>query len=144
MVKRKDVVVLRDKIANYAFIDKKDDNDKYRVSVELTKEDIYSLTEAVKAANLEEYLPLDVEEGDMLAPKTAFEPKIGYTNGAEIKDIYSGCKVHILVSPFEYTYKKKKGVSFGLQGVVKCGEGERLDGGIELSDYIDVESDLPF
>lgn len=137
-MKRKDVVVLKEKVANYAFINKQDSDEKYRVSVELEAADIEKLGAAVKEAGLEEYLPLDYEPGGMFTPKSSFEPSIAFGMRADFgSEIYSGCIIDVIVRPFEYTYKKRKGVSFGLLGVVKRDEGERLDGGINIAEYVD-------
>lgn len=137
-MKRKDVVVLKEKVANYAFINKQDSDEKYRVSVELEAADIEKLGAAVKEAGLEEHLPLDYEPGGMFTPKSSFEPSIAFGMRVDFgSEIYSGCIIDVLVRPFEYTYKKRKGVSFGLIGVVKRDEGERLDGGINIAEYVD-------
>lgn len=137
-MKRKDVVVLKEKVANYAFINKQDSDEKYRVSVELEAADIEKLGAAVKEAGLEEHLPLDYEPGDMFTPKSSFEPSIAFGMRVDFgSEIYSGCIIDVIVRPFEYTYKKRKGVSFGLIGVVKRDEGERLDGGINIAEYVD-------
>lgn len=138
IMKRKDIVVLYSVVANYAFINKPDADGKYRVSVELSWREIEALSAAVKEAGLEEYLPLNYEPGNMLTPKSSFEPAVAFDTSVEPgSDIYSGCVVDVLVRPFEYTYKRRKGVSFGLVGVVKRSDGERLDGGINLADYVD-------
>lgn len=137
-MKRKDVVVLKEKVANYAFINKQDSDEKYRVSVELEAADIEKLGAAVKEAGLEEHLPLDYEPGGMFTPKSSFEPSIAFGMRVDFgSEIYSGCIIDVIVRPFEYTYKKRKGVSFGLIGVVKRDEGERLDGGINIAEYVD-------
>lgn len=137
-MKRKDVVVLKEKVANYAFINKQDSDEKYRVSVELEAADIEKLGAAVKEAGLEEHLPLDYEPGGMFTPKSSFEPSIAFGMRVDFgSEIYSGCIIDVIVRPFEYTYKKRKGVSFGLLGVVKRDEGERLDGGINIAEYVD-------
>lgn len=137
-MKRKDVVVLTEKIANYVYINKPDADERYRVSVELEASDIEKLSAAVKEAGLEEHLPLDYEPGDMLTPKSSFEPSVAFDTSLDFgSDIYSGCVVDAVVRPFEYTYKKRKGVSFGLVGIVKRDDGERLDGGINIADYVD-------
>lgn len=137
-MKRKDVVVLKEKVANYAFINKQDSDEKYRVSVELEAADIEKLGAAVKEAGLEEHLPLDYEPGGMFTPKSSFEPSIAFGMRVDFgSEIYSGCIIDVIVRPFEYTYKKRKGVSFGLIGVVKRDEGERLDGSINIAEYVD-------
>lgn len=137
-MKRKDVIVLKEKVANYAFINKSDTDDKYRVSVELDADDISALTAAVKEAGLEEHLPLDYEPEDILTPKSSFGPSIAFGTGVGAgSEIYSGCIVDVIVRPFEYVYKKRKGVSFGLVGVVKRDDGERLDGGVNIAEYVD-------
>lgn len=137
-MKRKDIVVLTEKVANYAYINKPDSDGKYRVSVELAAADIEKLGAAVKEAGLEEHLPLDYETGEMLTPKSSFEPSVAFDMSLDFgSDIYSGCVVDVIVRPFEYTYKKRKGVSFGLVGIVKRDDGERLDGGINIADYVD-------
>lgn len=137
-MKRKDVVVLTERVANYAYINKPDSDDKYRVSVELQASDIEKLSAAVKEAGLEEHLPLDYEPGDMFTPKSSFEPAVAFDKSLDFgSDIYSGCVVDVIVRPFAYTYKKRNGVSFGLVGVVKRDDGERLDGGINIADYVD-------
>lgn len=137
-MKRKDVVVLKEKVANYAFISKSDTDERYRVSVELNADDISALAVAVKEAGLEEHLPLDYEPEDILTPKSSFEPSIAFGMGVDVgSEIYSGCIVDVIVRPFEYVYKKRKGVSFGLVGIVKRDDGERLDGGINIAEYVD-------
>lgn len=138
IMKRKDIVVLSSVVANYAFINKPDPDGKYRVSVELEERDIEALSAAVKEAGLEEHLPLDYERGDILTPKSSFEPSVAFDTSVDFgSDIYSGCVVDVIVRPFEYTYKKRKGVSFGLVGIVKRNDGERLDGGVNIADYVD-------
>ncbi len=137
-MKRKDIVVLNSVVANYAFINKPDSDGKYRVTVELRAADIEKLSAAVKEACLEEHLPLDYEPGDMLTPKSSYEPSVAFDTTLDFgSDIYSGCVVDALVRPFEYTYKRRKGVSFGLVGIVKRADGERLDGGVNIADYVD-------
>lgn len=44
-------------------------------------------------------------------------------------DIYPGCWALVTVRPFAFESKAKKGVSFGLQNVMKLAEGERFGGG---------------
>lgn len=137
-MKRKDVVVLKEKVAYYAFINKPDTDGRYRVSVELDADDIGALMAAVKEAGLEEHLPLDYEPEDIFTPKSSFGPSIAFGMGVDAwSEIYSGCIVDVVVRPFEYVYKKRKGVSFGLVGVVKRDDGERLDGGINIAEYVD-------
>lgn len=130
-------ILLKGKIVNYANITKPDKDGFYRVSVELTETDIDELTaaaeeEGLKIGRADEKIP-----GDMISPKTAYEPVICFDKAVENTEIYSGCICDVVVSPFEYVYKKRKGVSFGLRAICKRAEGERLDNRKNATDYFD-------
>lgn len=43
-------------------------------------------------------------------------------------EIYSGCYARVAMNAFAYNYNGTKGVSFGLNHVMKTRDGERLDG----------------
>lgn len=47
----------------------------------------------------------------------------------DMDDIYPGCIIRASVNFFAYDYKGKKGVSAGLQNVMKVRDGERIGGG---------------
>jgi len=55
-------------------------------------------------------------------------------------EMYPGCLVQVVVSPFVFDKGMKKGVSFGLNNVQKTGEGARIDGKRAATD--DFEADL--
>ena len=63
----------------------------------------------------------------------------------ELKDpnqLWSGCWGRLLVHPFAYDAEKKNwGVSFGLDGVQKIKEDERLDNRVDAAQYLDAELD---
>ena len=52
--------------------------------------------------------------------------------------LYPGAKVKALLSVFAYS-NKQKGVTFGLEGIQKVGDGERLDGRANVQDVFDVD-----
>lgn len=53
-------------------------------------------------------------------------------------DIYSGCYARVALGAFAYNYNGSKGISFGLNHVMKTRDGERLDG---VSNAEDVFAD---
>lgn len=53
----------------------------------------------------------------------------------EPNEVYSGCYGNVSVSVYPYEFTGKYGVGIGLNGVQKCGDGERLDGGSSIDDF---------
>lgn len=74
--------------------------------------------------------------------KTGFEPKIVGPDKAPLSasEIYNGCNVRVVVSPYCWTYKGKKGVGLGLRAIQKLNNlGENLGGsGVDTDELFDA------
>lgn len=56
-----------------------------------------------------------------------------------VDEIYPGCEIKAVISPFAFDVKTKKGVSFGLNNVQKWAEGKRIDGRKAATDDFDAD-----
>jgi len=54
--------------------------------------------------------------------------------------VYPGCVVRALVHAYAYDRAGNKGVTFGLDGIQKWGDGERLDGRVNAADHFTFEA----
>lgn len=125
-MKKENLAILKNKTVNYLFYTKPDDAGKYRLTVVLNENDIKELERALKAAGWDEYLPLDLLPGDKITPKSSYQPEVEIM--AELEDVlYSGMVADIAINAFEYSYKRKCGISWGLVAIRKVEDGERLD-----------------
>ncbi len=65
---------------------------------------------------------------------------------ANERDVYPGCWVLGIIRPFAYDQQVNKGVSFGLQGVIKIADDQELGGGgVDLAAAIggiDIDQDV--
>ena len=57
--------------------------------------------------------------------------------------IYAGCYVYASFNAFAFDAKGNRGVSLGLQGVMKWADGERLAGGGSVADFDGIEAEGP-
>lgn len=68
------------------------------------------------------------------ASTTKTRPDVKVAMNGEVIDIedhaefYSGCKARILINCYPYSAKGNKGIAAGLNGFLKLGDGDRLDG----------------
>ncbi len=68
------------------------------------------------------------------ASTTKDRPEVKISEGGEIIDmenqsgLYSGCKARILINCYPFDVGTSKGIAAGLNGILKVGEGTRLDG----------------
>lgn len=51
----------------------------------------------------------------------------------EADELYSGCYVDAMITAFAYDYEGRKGVSFGLRGIRKLANGDRLGGQVAVT-----------
>ena len=59
--------------------------------------------------------------------------KIRSVTGDEAEDaIYSGCRAVLAISVYPYNAAGKKGIAVGLEGVLKVGDDDRLDGRMDV------------
>ena len=58
-------------------------------------------------------------------------------------EVYSGCKDRATLSVFAYEKAGNRGVSFGLNNVLKLDDGERLDGRLKAEDDFEAIEDKP-
>lgn len=64
-------------------------------------------------------------------------------------DLYAGCYGRAIINAFVYDTAGNKGLTFGLNGIMKLSDGEPLSGGVVKADdfdddWQDAGSDLPF
>lgn len=84
-----------------------------------------------------------VEGAKFFTAKTNFKPQIidGDQNPIfNSEDVYAGCTGRLLVHCYYYDRDGNKGIGFGLDGVQKMGEGERIAGGVDVTTVFDKVS----
>ena len=84
-----------------------------------------------------------VEGAKFFTAKTNFKPQVidGDQNPIfDRDDVYAGCTGRLLVHCYYYDRDGNKGIGFGLDGVQKMGEGERIDGGVDVTTVFDKVS----
>lgn len=148
-INRKIEILLDNKVLNYVFIDEPDQEENYRLAVELTKEEAEKIRAALMNGDLSAREKECLEAGQLLNAKTKYKPVLSSTSSVENAEFYSGCVGAIVVVPYRYQYREKgrnyTGISYGLRAVLKQGEGERLGNCKSAADYFgELLGDEPF
>lgn len=150
--------------ANYAFVNRTNDSDKYSIDMVFDSEaDLSKLKTMVEETAKEAFgtlkgIQMPFKDGNdkvakdpernahladmtIVTAQTQFKPGIVDADREPIideDDFYSGCYARASISAYSWTYLKKKGVSFNLNNLQKLADGEKLGGSRDAAD--DFES----
>lgn len=160
--------VIKWAILNFIHIEEEDENGRYSACLMLKKDTKETAENIKKLQTVADHYEVDLEDlirdGDesdfgnlhgfwLLNVKTKFMPKVQYLDSMKEKKLYNGITAFVKVSPYEWTFKKRSGVSFGFNAVKVAMETPSLDIDVfddedfnipELPEMTKTDTDLPF
>ena len=138
-------VVLKGAILNFVHVYEEDENGKFSACLMLPKDGKYTADNLAKISEVADSMGVDVDDlmrdGDdsdfsslhgywLVNAKSKYQPKMKIIEQA----IYNGITAHVKVTPYEWTFKKREGISWGLSAIKVIEETPCIDIDIFESD----------